>query len=65
MTEPVAVVPARNLPIPDHLSPVARMYLAPQPAMADYPALDDKAGWRAYVDAVKKGEFPAAEHCFE
>lgn len=58
MTEPVTVVPARNLPIPDHLSPVARMYLAPQPARADYPALDNKAGWRAYVDAVDASVLP-------
>jgi epsilon-lactone hydrolase len=45
-------VPARALPAPDHLSPIARMYLTPQPSFADYPAHEDKAGWRTYVDAV-------------
>lgn len=55
-------VPARELPIPDHLSPVARAYLTPLPAWGDYPALEDKAAWSAYVAAVDEGilsRFPA------
>jgi epsilon-lactone hydrolase len=51
-------VPTRDLPVPDHLSLVARMYLTPQPASAGYPALDDKAGWRAYVDVVDASILP-------
>jgi epsilon-lactone hydrolase len=51
-------VPARDLSIPDHLSAVARMYLTPQPSPAAYPALDDEAGWRAYVNAVDASVLP-------
>jgi len=51
-------VPARDLPIPDHLSPIARMYLTPQPTPTAYPALEDKAGWQAYVDAVDASILP-------
>lgn len=55
-------VPARDLPVPDYLSPVARAYLTPLPAWGDYPALEDKAGWAAYVaavDAAVLSRFPA------
>ena len=55
-------VPARDIPTPDYLSPVARAYLAPLPTWGDYPPLDDKDGWRAYVAAVDEAvlsRFPA------
>jgi epsilon-lactone hydrolase len=45
-------VPVREIPAPDYLSDAARHYLAPQPFTPPYPAVDDMAGWRAYVDAV-------------
>jgi epsilon-lactone hydrolase len=48
-------VPARTIPVPHFLSPVARAYLMPQPGMGAYPALDDKDGWQAYVAAVDSG----------
>jgi monoterpene epsilon-lactone hydrolase len=51
-------VPARDLPIPNHLSDVARMYLTPQPSLAAYPALDDAAAWRGYIDAVDASVLP-------
>jgi epsilon-lactone hydrolase len=51
-------VPARDLPIPDHLSAIARMYLTPQPSLAAYPALDDAASWREYIDAVDASILP-------
>jgi acetyl esterase/lipase len=62
MTDAVLQVPARAIPLPDHLSLIARDYLSPLPAWGDYPALDDKAGWLAYVAAVDEGilsRFPA------
>ena len=54
----VAQVPARSIAIPAHLSPVAQYYLAPQPASPPYPALADKAGWRAYVAAIDQAILP-------
>jgi len=51
-------LPARDIPIPAFLSPVAKAYLKPQTKSADYPALDDKAGWRAYVAAVDQSVLP-------
>ena len=51
-------IPARELSVPAHLSEAARMYLMPQPASVPYPALEDKAGWRAYVTAVDQGVLP-------
>jgi len=51
-------IPARELAVPAHLSEAARMYLMPQPASVPYPALEDKAGWRAYVTAVDQGVLP-------
>jgi epsilon-lactone hydrolase len=49
------MVPERELPLPAHLSPIARAFLTPLPGMGDYPALQDKAGWLAYVAAVDEG----------
>lgn len=54
-------VPARDIPVPGFLSPVARAYLQPQAKSATYPALDDKAGWRAYVAAVDQSVIPLLE----
>ncbi len=58
----IVQIPARAIPIPAHLSPVARAYLTPLPTWGEYPALEDKAGWSAYVAAVNEGilsRFPA------
>ncbi|UVO53596.1 alpha/beta hydrolase [Sphingomonas sp. SUN039] len=55
-------VPARDVPIPEYLSPVARAYLTPLPTWGEYPPLDDKDAWRAYVTAVDEAvlsRFPA------
>jgi len=51
-------VPARDIPLPAHLSPVARAYLTPQPGSGSYAALEDKDGWRAYVAAVDQSIIP-------
>ncbi|MDT0509882.1 alpha/beta hydrolase [Novosphingobium sp. MMS21-SN21R] len=51
-------VPARNIPVPEHVSPVARMYLVPRPGSPAYPPLDDKAGWLAYVNATDQAVLP-------
>lgn len=51
-------VPARDIPVPAHLSPVARMYLVPRAEAAVYPALDDKSGWQAFVTATDQGILP-------
>ena len=51
-------IPARDIAVPDFLSPVARHYLTPQPEMSGYPPLKDRAGWRAYVAAVDKAVLP-------
>ncbi len=50
-------LPARDIPVPAFLSDIARNYLIPQPVLA-YPALDDKAGWRAYVAALDQAVLP-------
>ncbi|MBW8754080.1 MAG: alpha/beta hydrolase [Sphingomonadales bacterium] len=44
-------VPARDIPVPKHLSPQAQAWLAmPQrPEGLGYPALDDAEGWRAHI----------------
>lgn len=55
---PVHHVAARDIPIPAHLSAVAQAYLAPQPSLNAYPALEDKAGWRSYVSAVDQAITP-------
>ncbi len=51
-------IPARDVPIPAFLSPVARAYLQPQPQMLAHPPLDDKAGWRAYVATIDQAVLP-------
>ena len=51
-------VPARDIPAPAYLSPIAQAYLKPQPASPPYPAIADKAGWRAYVNAVDQAVIP-------
>ncbi|MFA7603131.1 MAG: alpha/beta hydrolase [Novosphingobium sp.] len=43
-------VPARDIPVPAHLSPQAQAWLAmPRPAGAGYPAPDDAKGWRRHI----------------
>ncbi|WP_162527225.1 alpha/beta hydrolase fold domain-containing protein, partial [Sphingomonas solaris] len=54
----LAHVAARHLPIPTHLSDMARAFLTPQPPRIPYPAVDDKAGWAAYVSAVNQAVLP-------
>jgi acetyl esterase/lipase len=46
-------VPARDIPVPAHLSPQARAMLGGAPMIGEQtlPALDDVAGWRAHVAA--------------
>ncbi len=51
-------IPARDICEPAHLGEGARIYLAPQPEPLTYPALDDKAGWQAYVAAVDQAVLP-------
>jgi len=51
-------IPSRNIATPAYLSPIAQAYLKPQPPAPPYPALSDKAGWRAYVDAVDQAVTP-------
>jgi monoterpene epsilon-lactone hydrolase len=51
-------LPPRDIPIPSFLSDIARNYLMPQPASAPYPALEDNAGWRAYVSAADQAVVP-------
>lgn len=52
------LIPAREIPVPAFLSPIAKAYLQPQPKSATYPSLDDKDGWRAYVAAVDQSVLP-------
>lgn len=47
-------VPARNIPVPGFLSEMARAFLTPQPGAAAYPALEDKAAWRSYIDGMEQ-----------
>ncbi|MEO6717678.1 MAG: alpha/beta hydrolase fold domain-containing protein [Novosphingobium sp.] len=43
-------VPARDIPVPAHMSPEAQAWLAmPRAVGGGYPALDDAAGWRERV----------------
>lgn len=51
-------LPPRDISPPAFLSAIARNYLLPQPASAPYPALEDKAGWQAYVAAVDQAIIP-------
>lgn len=57
-SDAVLRLPAREIPVPDHLSETARAYLAPQGAQAPYPAVDDLEGWKAYVGAVDAALIP-------
>ena len=57
-TSPDLHLPARDIPLPSHLSNVARAYLAPQPAATAYPGIDDLDGWRAYVAATEQAIRP-------
>ena len=52
------IVPARSIATPGFLSEIARSYLRPMPASPPYPAIEDKAGWRAYVAAVDQAVIP-------
>jgi epsilon-lactone hydrolase len=47
-------IPAREIPVPSHLSPEAQAWLAMPRASggAGYPALDDAAGWRQHIAAM-------------
>jgi len=51
MTErPVLHIPARDIPVPGHLSAEAQAWLAmPRPEGGGHPALDDAEGWRKHV----------------
>ena len=51
-------VPARDIPVPEFLSPIARMYLAKQPGKPPFPALDDLDGWSAYVATTDAAVLP-------
>jgi len=43
-------VPAREIPVPDHLSTQAKAFLSlPRMERVAYPDLDDAAGWKAYI----------------
>ncbi len=51
-------VPARDIPVPAHLSDTARAYLMPPPARMAYPELGDLAAWKAYVEAMDNAVLP-------
>jgi epsilon-lactone hydrolase len=55
------LVPARELPVPEFLSAVARAYLTPQSATTGYPAIEDKAGWQSYVIAADRIVLPLVQ----
>ena len=45
-------VPARDIPVPGHLSPEAQAWLAmPRPAGSGFPALEDAVAWRQHIAA--------------
>lgn len=50
-TETALRVGERIVPVPDHLSPEARAFLAQPRAGASYPAPDDAEGWRRHIAA--------------
>lgn len=53
--------PARDIPIPGHLSPQAQAFLAIEmPEAPPYPALDDAEGWRAHVARSNQMVGPSA-----
>jgi acetyl esterase/lipase len=48
----VLQVPAREIPVPSHLSPEAQAWLSmPRGEAAGYPALDDAEAWRRHIAA--------------
>ncbi|HKT77411.1 MAG TPA: alpha/beta hydrolase [Sphingobium sp.] len=55
-------VPAREIPIPATLSPQAQAHLASYPTepveVAPFPAMEDKAGWRARVAQTDQAMLP-------
>jgi monoterpene epsilon-lactone hydrolase len=51
-------LPARDIPVPAHLSDTARAYLVPQPTGMPYPKIGDLAGWLAYVAAADSAVLP-------
>jgi acetyl esterase/lipase len=72
-TQAVLHVPARDIPVPAHLSPEAQAILAMGPLPPfDAPALDDLAAWRAtiaerdqQVAAMTAGSAPAVDASIE
>jgi acetyl esterase/lipase len=55
-------LPAREIPVPGHLSPAAQGVLGMKmPAEEGYPALDDLAGWRALVARREAALLPMIE----
>ena len=66
---PVLHVPAREVPVPPHLSPTAQAILSMGPlGEGSFPALDDHDGWRAMTkerDAVVGSMMEAREAAFE
>lgn len=63
-------VPAREIPVPEHLSPQAHAFLSqPRMEQAPYPELEDVAGWKAYIAEADQrltdtflSRLPAFEH---
>ena len=55
-------VPARDIPVPAHLSAAARAYLAPLSVSSDYPPIHDKAAWRAHIKASEEQILPLLRH---
>lgn len=69
MTVKTLHVPARDLPLPAHISEPARAFLASRPDLERpaYPALDDKEAWRRQVevvDAMIAQQFPTDDSAF-
>lgn len=52
------IVPNRVITAPAHLSAIAQAYLVPRQSPGDYPAIEDKAAWRAYVDTQNQAILP-------
>ena len=58
-TPAVTRIPARDIPLPASISPEARAHLAaPVAPRPEYPPLEDKAAWRAFVAAADEGLLP-------
>lgn len=52
---PVAVIPARRITIPEHLSAAAAAHLMPSEPPPALPPLTDTQAWRAYAEAADSG----------